>query len=209
MWNWSENQVEMVWIRHGATRSNKEYRYLGKTDEGLSEEGMEELKRAKERNCYPKVDYVFCSPMKRCLETAEILYPAKEVVVIPDWEEMDFGVFEGKNYIDLQGEEYYQVWIDSNAVLPFPGGEGREEFIDRCKEGFYKMLDYLFLWMIKGQNLKIQIGLIVHGGTIMSLFSSFSDGEYFDYSVANGGGYFCVLKGNRERTEFAGVRKLC
>lgn len=30
-------------IRHGATTSNKEHRYLGKLDEGLSEEGKDAL----------------------------------------------------------------------------------------------------------------------------------------------------------------------
>ena len=39
MWNRSENQIKLVMIRHGATPSNKEHRYLGRTDEGLSIEG--------------------------------------------------------------------------------------------------------------------------------------------------------------------------
>lgn len=30
MWNRSENQVKLVMIRHGATPSNKEHRYLGR-----------------------------------------------------------------------------------------------------------------------------------------------------------------------------------
>ena len=169
MWNWSENQIKMVWIRHGATRSNKECRYLGKTDEGLSEEGIAELERTKKANYYPEADYIFSSPMKRCLETAKILYPAQNTVVIPDWEEIDFGVFEGKNYIDLQKDRRYQAWIDSNAALAFPEGEGRKEFIERCRQGFYKMLKYLCCQMEKEQKSDIRIGLIVHGGIILSL----------------------------------------
>ena len=37
------------------------------------------------------------------------------------------------------------------------------------------------------------IGLIVHGGTIMVLLSSFCGGDYFDYQVPNGDGYVCTL----------------
>lgn len=39
----------LVFIRHGATQANKERRYLGKTDESLSEEGIEilEIKMAR------------------------------------------------------------------------------------------------------------------------------------------------------------------
>ena len=63
---------------------------------------------------------------------------------------MDFGEFEGKNYIELQKDPNYQAWIDSNGTLPFPGGESREAFIKRCEQGFYRMLVG-----IKGSLLKM------------------------------------------------------
>ena len=56
---------------------------------------------------------------------------------------MDFGVFEGKNYLELQGDKRYQEWIDSNGTLPFPEGESREEFISRCDKGFRRMIEKL------------------------------------------------------------------
>ena len=102
MRNWSKNQITLVLIRHGETEANKERRYLGKTDEPLIEDGKAMLMQTKERGSYPEVDYLFCSPMKRCRETAELLYPGKEFTTIPEWEELDFGEFEGKNYFDLQ-----------------------------------------------------------------------------------------------------------
>ena len=40
MWNRSENQIEVYLIRHGATNANREHRYLGRTEEPLSEEGL-------------------------------------------------------------------------------------------------------------------------------------------------------------------------
>ena len=86
----SENQITLVMIRHGETQANQEHRYLGKTDEPLSKNGMEVLLSYKKQNIYPDVDYLFTSPMKRCIETAEILYPKLCPVVIPEWEEMDF-----------------------------------------------------------------------------------------------------------------------
>ena len=48
MRNRPENQIEirLTLIRHGATLSNKEGRYLGKTDEALSPEGIGMLKKA-------------------------------------------------------------------------------------------------------------------------------------------------------------------
>ena len=204
MWNWSENQIKLVMIRHGATPSNKEHRYLGRIDEGLSMEGEQALQEA--RNAYPYIDYLFSSPMRRCTQTARILYPKQEIFVIPEWMEMDFGDFEGKNYAELKDNEYYQKWIDSNGTLPFPNGESREDFTERCKQGFYKML-----LQLKNQNQinsAMAAGLVIHGGTIMSLLSTFCGGEYFDYQVANGQGYICTLNETQEYPQMVDVQKI-
>lgn len=211
MWNWSENQIELVCIRHGATEANKEHRYLGKTNEGLSKEGIKELQMLKDAGRYPKVEYLFSSPMKRCIETAKILYPDREPIVIPDWEEMDFGAFEGKNYIELQKDKRYQAWIDSNGILPFPEGECREAFVGRCRQGFYRMqaqlLELICNSVNESQNQVMRVGMIVHGGTVMALLSSFCGGEYFDYQVANGKGYVCRLEGQCENIKLTILEK--
>ena len=70
MRNRAENQIKLVMIRHGATPSNKEHRYLGRTDEGLSMEGERALQEV--RNAYPSIDYLFSSPMRRCTQTARM-----------------------------------------------------------------------------------------------------------------------------------------
>lgn len=191
MWDSTEDQIEMIFIRHGATRANKEKRYLGKTDEPLSAEGKEILKTKR----YPQVDTLLSSPMKRCMETAACIYPKlweqKEVpkIVVPDWCEMDFGSFEGKNYQELNGDPAYQSWIDSGGTLPFPGGESREEFILRCQKGFREVLAF---------PMK-RAAAVVHGGTIMALLSSYGTGDYFDYQCPNGEGYFVQVHFRKEK----------
>lgn len=196
MRNWPENQVILVMIRHGAAKSNREHRYLGKEDEPLSEEGRRELAEYKSLGCYPAVDGLFVSPMKRCVQTAEILYPGLTPVCIKEWEEMDFGEFEGKNYQELREDKRYQKWIDSGGTLPFPGGEGREDFSLRCEKGFRKMMEKAGIAKKagpgkKGKSVKT-LGMIVHGGTIMALMERYAGGNYFDYQAANGKGYLCT-----------------
>ena len=141
---------------------------------------------------YPKVDMVFTSPMKRCKETAQILYAAVTTREIPEWTEMDFGDFEGKNYVELQQDKRYQAWIDSNGTLPFPNGESRKVFIRRCMQGMKKLVQCLFDEMT---DKKIEaVVAVVHGGTIMALLSSICGGEYFDYQVKNARGYICTVE---------------
>ena len=192
MWNCTENQIEFVFIRHGKTKANQEKRYLGKTEEPLSELGREELLGKR----YPKVQSLFISPMVRCRQTAELLYPGLSYQCISEWEEMDFGRFEGKNYEDLKDNLDYQRWIDSGGTLPFPKGESREEFILRCGRG----LEYVLEQLLKQETLKNPpVGAIVHGGTIMALLSRYgSCRDYFDYQCKNGEGYRCQVRFRKE-----------
>lgn len=68
--------IKIAMIRHGKTYGNTLGRYIGVTDEPLCEEGKKEL----EQRTMDTVELLFVSPLKRCLETADVLYPyAKQV----------------------------------------------------------------------------------------------------------------------------------
>ncbi|MGN0154765.1 MAG: histidine phosphatase family protein, partial [Lachnospiraceae bacterium] len=58
----AENQITLVLIRHGATKANMEHRYLGKTDEVLSQEGEMQLFEYKKMGFFPNIDFLFSSP---------------------------------------------------------------------------------------------------------------------------------------------------
>lgn len=182
----------LILIRHGATKANLEHRYLGKTEETLSEEGKQELRRRQEAGRYPRPDRLFISPMLRCRETAELLFPDIPYQCIPEWTEIDFGLFEGKNYRELSGSADYQAWMESGGTLPFPKGESRESFQDRVLQGFDRMRNGL-----KEERMDFSeknIAAVVHGGTIMALCSSLGGGEYFDFQVPCGEGYECRFR---------------
>ena len=102
-------------------------------------------------------------------QTARILFPGKKLNIIDELAECDFGEFENKNYLELDGNEHYQAWIDSGGLLPFPEGESREEFKKRNVVGFQKAVN----GCIRG-GLSTA-ALVVHGG--------------YDWHVKNGRGY--------------------
>ena len=188
--------LKIYLIRHGQTPGNRFQRYIGTTDEHLSEEGREFLKKLS----YPMPETLYVSPLLRCVETAEILFPEKELHIIEELSECDFGEFENKNYKELSGNENYQKWIDSNGTLPFPGGESREEFRRRSLTGFQKAV----MQCIR-QNVQTA-ALVVHGGTIMNIMEEYADRQrsFYEWHVKNGGGYQLELdpvswqKGQRE-----------
>lgn len=175
-------------IRHGRTKGNAEHRYIGKTEEFVTTEGMEELQSQKKK--YPPIELLFESPQKRCRMTGDILYPNIEVIEISEFTEMDFGEFEGKNYEELKGNDAYQKWIDSGGALPFPNGESRDEYVKRVRRGVMRLWAILKREEKKSPNT---IGIIAHGGTIMALLSEFAGGSYFEYQVKNGAGYVFEL----------------
>ena len=107
----------MYMIRHGKTYGNTLGRYIGTTDEPLLPEEAADL----QKYSLGSVDRVYASPRKRCLETAEILFPGQEITVVDEFAECDFGEFENKNYQELSGNPNYQKWVDSGGTMEFPG----------------------------------------------------------------------------------------
>lgn len=187
--------AELILIRHGKTAGNLLGRYIGsRTDEPLCDEGREGLAGKQ----LPEVERLYVSPMKRCVETAEILWPGfdrKKMQKVTDLRECDFGDFENKNYKELSGNGDYQAWIDSNGTLPFPNGESMDAFKSRCFEAFARIVEEVSgaeqEWIASGKTGIFRAGIVVHGGTIMAILEQYGypKAAYFDYQVKNGCGY--------------------
>ena len=167
-------------IRHGQTQGNLERRYTGSTDEPLCPRGREALAGLR----MPDVDRVYVSPMCRCRETAEVLYPGRETEIVPELRETDFGSFEGHTYEELKDDPAYQRWLDSSGAVPPPGGEGRETVRRRVVEAFLAVAGRC--------ESEDRIALVVHGGTIMTLLEGLEPShQFYAWQAPNGGGYRC------------------
>ncbi len=79
--------MRMYLIRHSITYGNTLGRYIGTTDEPLCQEGVELL----QKKIYPGVDAVYASPLKRCTETAEIIYPENRYISLRIWQNATSG----------------------------------------------------------------------------------------------------------------------
>ena len=179
-------------IRHGLTNGNLEGRYIGcRTDEPLCEQGIRLLGALH----LPNIGSVYVSPMRRCIQSARILFPDAEPVIVQDFRECDFGDFEGKNYLELNGDPIYQAWIDSGGELPFPNGESRKEFASRSVSAFRSLRVF-----DSGHDCAV----VAHGGTIMAIMEKFAKpkGSYFDFQVKCGGGFALEPDGRYVYREF-------
>lgn len=181
--------MKIIMIRHAATMGNLEKRYIGKTDEPITEEARQSCHalQAAFLQLIEKEEGTWMyalSPMKRCVETFEALcgqsVEAIGGILEPDFRECDFGLFEGKNYHELQKQEAYKKWIDSGGSLDFPQGESIGNFKKRCIEAFLDLVK-------QAQEDNVGICMVVHGGTIMALGERFGwpQRTYYDYQIKN------------------------
>lgn len=172
-------------FRHGETKYTPEYRYLGVTDLPLSESGRQKLQAI--HGLSPHV--VYTSPMKRTRETADIFFPGTAQIPVTGLEEMNFGVFEGRNYKEMEHDEQYRKWVDSNCEDRCPGGETRAEFTERVVKAFVPLVDRAL------EENQEELTVVAHGGTIMSILYAFAEPEmgYFSRMTPAGGGQLLTV----------------
>lgn len=90
--------TRFIIFRHGQTSWNLERRPQGKRDIHLTQLGLSQAEKLGERLQSEKIDVFYSSPLSRSLETTKIVakHHDKDVVVLDELIEMDFGIFEGK-----------------------------------------------------------------------------------------------------------------
>lgn len=154
-------------LRHGITDANENGIYIGKTDLPLSENGREALQEKYETHEYPKVQRVYTSPLERAVQSAEILFPDRELVIVDDLREMDFGVFENLSVDDLIELDSYKKWLKGGLDNPPPNGESLRNMMLRC----YSALNLMIMDMMK-EGIT-HAGAVTHSGILMNMMSCF------------------------------------
>lgn len=123
--------------RHGETEYNLLKRMQGSIDTKLSERGLEQAGRLRDRLAGESFDRVLASPMQRARVTAETILEnrSEKLEFFEELKEMDFGFMQGKDY-EFLGREYpemYRQYCESPADFQIPEGESFRGFRDRVK----------------------------------------------------------------------------
>lgn len=172
-------------IRHGEIAETKGGAYIGVTDVSLSQKGREELIELDKNYRYPYAPVLFSSPLKRCLETCEIIYPGKEPIVVDELSEINFGLWEGKTAEELKGDETFNKWLSGDNSVKPPQGESSADFTRRICLMFQKIVDGL---VSTGHTEAV---IVTHGGVIMTLMAVYGlpQAKPFEWAVDSGCGY--------------------
>ena len=151
-------------LRHGKTDANANGLFVGRTDVPLSEEGIAELKKLSETCEYPGVQKVYSSPLSRCIDTAKILYPAFEPVLVDDLKEYDFGKYESKSMQELADDDAFMEWIRHGVAADTM--EDSHAFEQRLRDGFEFVLKDMMAKKLS------TAAIVTHGGVIMTLLAA-------------------------------------
>ena len=115
-------------IRHGQTERNRHQVLQGRTDAPLNTTGVAQAAAVAEKFASARIqfDIVYSSPLRRAIQTAEIIAPGKAVHVDPRLTEMDYGPYEGMdlNHPDPEVVEFFRDFVHN------PAPKGMEQLKD-------------------------------------------------------------------------------
>ncbi len=139
----------VVLVRHGVTPHTLEKRFSGglaSANPGLSDEGRDQIRAVADwlGPLADRVDAVVASPVRRTLESAEILAEAlgRPVEIEAGFAEMEFGVWDGMTFGEV-GEKYpaeLKSWLGSVDIAP-EGGESFATVQERVLAGLGRLLE--------------------------------------------------------------------
>lgn len=92
-----------ICLRHGATDWNRQGLFQGRTDNPLNDTGIAQAHEAATKLAAIELAHVVSSPLRRAVQTAEIIaaIAARSVTLDHDLIELDFGSFEGQPVREL------------------------------------------------------------------------------------------------------------
>lgn len=172
-------------IRHGSIDDTLAGKYIGITDAPLSDRGRMDLRKLDYEYKYPGTQVVFTSPLKRCTETAKILYPEQNPLVIDNLSECNFGEWEGKTADELKNDPDFEKWLAGDSSVKPPRGESNADFTRRVCKMFESIVEGL---MKTGTTESV---IVTHGGVIMTLLAVYGlpQAKPFEWTMDNGFGY--------------------
>lgn len=172
-------------IRHGSIDDTLAGEYIGTTDAPLSDRGRMDLRKLDYEYKYPGTQVVFTSPLKRCTETAKILYPEQNPLVIDNFSECNFGEWEGKTADELKNDPDFKKWLAGDSSVKPPRGESNADFTRRVCKMFESIVEGL---MKTGTTESV---IVTHGGVIMTLLAVYGlpQAKPFEWTMDNGFGY--------------------
>lgn len=128
--------TEIILARHGETEWNVEEVFRGRIDIELNEDGIKQAELLAEYLSDLKIAAIYSSPLKRALQTAEIIagYHRLNVEIASGLIDLDYGKWQGLRHQEVKDKykELYRGWIKSPDKVKMPAGESLNDVRKRA-----------------------------------------------------------------------------
>jgi 2,3-bisphosphoglycerate-dependent phosphoglycerate mutase len=208
--------IKLVLLRHGESVWNKENRFTGWTDVGLTDQGLREAREAGRvlRQEGFAFDVAHTSVLKRAIKTLWVVLEEMDLMWVPvfrSWRlnERHYGALQGLNKaetVDRHGMEQVQVWRRSYDVRPpalttddarYPGRDPRyadmapdEIPLTEClKDTVERFLPYWHDAIAPAVRAGRQVLIAAHGNSLRALVKYLDDispGEIVGMNIPTG-----------------------
>ncbi len=192
----ADSTYDLVLLRHGESEWNRQNRFTGWVDVGLTDNGAREARRGgellAERELLP--DIVHTSVLRRAIRSAEIALDAADRLWLPvrrSWRlnERHYGALQGKDKkqtLEEFGEEQFMLWRRSydTAPPPLPDDDEFSQVGDppyaalpdevrprtEClKDVVQRMLPYWYDVVVPDLRSGARVLLVAHGNSLRAL----------------------------------------
>lgn len=154
----------LFWVRHGENPANLTTEFsCRRVDYSLTAKGrLQAQQTAAYFRTQPRIDALYCSPMRRTVETAEIIGQALRLapIAVEDLREINVGDLEeaipdAANW--ARHDAVMAAWVAGQTELAFPGGESALALHARMNAG---------LMQVAGEGDGRRLLVIGHGGAL-------------------------------------------
>lgn len=159
-------------VRHCEAIGNVTDIFQGVTDLDITELGAKQLEVLKNRFEGIELDCVYSSPLIRARKTAAAIIGDKPLSakIENGLIEIDGGIIEGKNYVDVfsKNRELADTWINRPHEFSPEGGESTRDAYERIWNTVKKIAD---------DNKGKTVACATHGGVLRSLICRLLNGD--------------------------------
>jgi ribonuclease H / adenosylcobalamin/alpha-ribazole phosphatase len=177
------SKTRLILARHAEPARWTQGRCIGRTDPGLSREGVRQARSLATALRAGRIDAVISSPAIRALRTARLIGEATSVSpdVDVDLREIDFGAFDGFRFstIARKHPDVYSRWMASPTATVFPDGESWKDLRARARAAFRRIVA-----THEGRTTVV----VTHIGVILAILSdvlAIEDDRLFSFTIGH------------------------
>lgn len=177
-------------IRHGQTDYNAQGCFYGSHDPSINALGQQQARDLADVMAKEKIEQVYTSQLRRSQETARLIFPTHRLRSLVEFNEKDFGLWEGltANQIQASFPREWQEWLAAPLTVTPPEAESFANFQIRVWQATADLL----------ATEQSSLVLVLHLGVLRLIYQYLIDWQADFWEIDIPQGQVMVLEENEQ-----------